>query len=159
VKKLFLTLLSLVLALAVFVKAGRASETSFHDVDVPDAHGRAMKATLIFNDAAKAIEVHPAKGDTVSIPYAQIDRCEYEYTKKHRVTGDTIASAPLGIGAVMMLTRGKSHWLEIDYVVDNVPKTYVLRMDKHNYLPILDALKAHTGIDAQVVGNANKRNR
>jgi hypothetical protein len=30
-------------------------------------------------------------------------------------------------------------------------------MDKHNYLRILDALKAHTGIDAEILGNADKR--
>ena len=30
-------------------------------------------------------------------------------------------------------------------------------MDSHNYLRILDALKAHTGIDAEVLGNAKKR--
>ncbi len=29
-------------------------------------------------------------------------------------------------------------------------------MDKHDYLQILDALKTHTGIDAEVLGNANK---
>jgi hypothetical protein len=30
-------------------------------------------------------------------------------------------------------------------------------MDKHDYIRILEALKAHTGIDADILGNANKR--
>jgi hypothetical protein len=30
-------------------------------------------------------------------------------------------------------------------------------MDSKEYLHILDALKAHTGIDAEIVGNAKKR--
>jgi hypothetical protein len=30
-------------------------------------------------------------------------------------------------------------------------------MDKHDYLRILEAVKAHTGKDADVLGNANKR--
>jgi hypothetical protein len=30
-------------------------------------------------------------------------------------------------------------------------------MDKHNYIRILEALKAHAGIDAEILGNAEKR--
>jgi hypothetical protein len=30
-------------------------------------------------------------------------------------------------------------------------------MDKHDYLQILSAVKTHLGIDAEVLGNANKR--
>jgi hypothetical protein len=33
----------------------------------------------------------------------------------------------------------------------------VLRMEKHEYLRILDALKTHAGVDAQILGNADKR--
>jgi hypothetical protein len=38
-----------------------------------------------------------------------------------------------------------------------VPRTFVLRMDKHDYLRILDAVKTHTGKDAEILGNADKR--
>jgi hypothetical protein len=30
-------------------------------------------------------------------------------------------------------------------------------MDKHEYIHILDAVNAHTGKDAEVLGNADKR--
>ena len=63
----------------------------------------------------------------------------------------------MGAGAVVMLTKSKSHWLEIDYHDQEPTQVFVLRMDKHDYLRILDALKAHTGNDAEVLGNANKR--
>ena len=56
-----------------------------------------------------------------------------------------------------MLTKSKSHWLQIDYRQQDLPKQYVLRMDKHDYLHILDAIKAHTGKDAEILGNADKR--
>ena len=56
-----------------------------------------------------------------------------------------------------MLTKAKSHWLKIDYRESNLPKSFVLRMDKREYLRILDAVKAHTGKDAEVLGNADKR--
>ena len=40
-----------------------------------------------------------------------------------------------------MLTKSKIHWLEIDYREQDMPKAYVVRMDKHDYLHILDAVK------------------
>jgi hypothetical protein len=58
-----------------------------------------------------------------------------------------------------MMTRSRSHWLEIDYFDQQIPKAYVVRMDKHDYLRILDAVKSHTGKDAEILGNANKRTK
>ena len=134
-----------------------ADDTSFSRIDVPDAKGHQIKAVLIFSDDHKAIEIKPVKGDSVNIPYADIDKFVYEYTKKHRVNEESIFSAAIGVGAVVMLTKSKSHWLEIDYHKGEVPRTFVLRMDKHEYIRILDAVKAHTGKDAEILGNADKR--
>ena len=114
-----------------------AEETSFRRVHVPNQKGKQIKAVLIFSDQDKAIEVRPAKGAAVSIPYTQIDKCDYEYT--NAVMGD------------------KNHWLKIDYHDQDARREFVLLMDKHEYLRILDALKAHTGIEAAVLGNAKKR--
>jgi len=136
---------------------GSAEETSFSRVAAPDSKGRLSKAVLTFSDDHKAIEVHPLKGPAVSIPYDEVYKCSYEYTKKRRVNEESIFTAPIGVGAIVMLTKSKSHWLEIDYREGNVPKSFVLRMDKHEYLHILDAVKAHTGKDAEVLGNADKR--
>ena len=116
---------------------GFADETSFNHVKVPNAKGKDVKAVLTFSDKDKAIEVHPAKGNPVTIPYAQIDKCAYEYS----------------IG----LMGETENWLEIHYHDKDAPKVFVLHMDSHNYLRILDALKAHTGIDAEILGNAKKR--
>jgi len=93
----------------------------------------------------------------VNIPYGKIDKCAYEYTKKHRINEGSIATAPVGVGAVVMLTKSMNHWLEIDYHEQDIPKVFVLRMDKHDYIRILDSLKAHAGIDAEILGNADKR--
>ena len=134
-----------------------ADETSFNRVAAPDSKGRLSKAVLTFSDDHKAIEVQPEKGASLSIPYTEIDKFSYEYTKKHRVNEESIFATAVGVGAVMMLTKGKSHWLQIDYHVGELPKTFVLRMDKHEYIRILDAVKAHTGKDAEVLGNADKR--
>jgi hypothetical protein len=152
VKKTFSLLL-----LCTLATLSLAEETSFHRIKVPDKKGKPVAAVLTFSDIKKSIEIQPAKGDGLSIPYAEIVKFAYEYTKRHRITESTIATAPIGIGAVFMMTKSKSHWLEIDYREEDIPRTYVVRMDKRNYLRILDAVKAHTGKDAEVLGNADKR--
>lgn len=136
---------------------GFAEETSFSRVEVPDSNGKQFKAVLTFSDEHKAVEVQPVKGPAVRIPYDQIDKFSYEFTKKHRVNEESVLATAVGVGAIMMLTTSKSHWLEIDYHEGELPKSFVLRMDKHEYIRILDAVKAHTGKDAEVLGNADKR--
>jgi hypothetical protein len=130
-------IISAALVIVVVAALGFAEETSFRRVHVPNLKGKQIKALLIFSDRDKAIEVHPAKGAAVTIPYGQIDKCDYEFTLG--VMGD------------------KSHWLKIGYHDQDVPKEFVVLMDGREYLRILDALKSHTGIEAQVLGNANKR--
>ena len=136
-----------------------SADATFSRVQVPDLKGKQVKAVLTFSDSTKAIEIHPAKGNPLTIPYAQIDKCTYEYTKKHRINATTIATAPVGVGALFMLTRYKSHWLEIDYHDGDQPHAYAVRMAKRDYVHILEAVKSHVGIDAEVLGNADKRKK
>jgi hypothetical protein len=150
-------IIPVLLLIAIVVTLGLADETSFSRIEVPDSKGRQIKAVLTFSDEHKAVELQPVKGPTVSIPYDEIYKFSYEYTKRHRVNEESIFSAAVGVGAIVMLTKSKSHWLEIDYREGDLPKSFVLRMDKHDYIHILDAVKAHTGKDAEVLGNADKR--
>jgi hypothetical protein len=150
-------IISVLVVVVCLAALGFSEETSFSRVAAPDAKGRQVKAVLTFSDDHKAVEIQPLKGSAVSIPYDEIYKFSYEYTKKHRVNEESIFSAAVGVGAIVMLTKSKSHWLEIDYREGDVPKSFVLRMDKHEYLQILDAVKAHTGKDPEVLGNANKR--
>jgi hypothetical protein len=146
------------LGLLFSVNLAFAEETSFSRVKIPDGHGRQTKAVLTFSDVDKAIKVVPVKGSLVSIPYGQVDRCSYEFTRKHRVaSGIIVGSVAPPAGFIVFLTHSRSHWLEVDYHEQDLPKVFVLRMDKRDYLHVLDALKAHTGIEAQVLGNADKR--
>jgi hypothetical protein len=135
-----------------------AADESFSRIKVPDSKGKPIDATLIFSDQATAVQIRPVNGNNLAIPYTRIYKFSYEYTKRHRISERTLATAPFGIGAFVMLTKSKNHWLEIDYDNDqDIRKAYVLRMDKHDYLRILEAVKAHTGKDAEILGNANKR--
>ncbi len=134
------------------------ADQSFSRIKVPDAKGKPVSAVLTFSDQNKAVEIRPVKGKGLTVPYSRIYKFSYEYTKRHRIGEGTLVTAPIGIGALMMLTKGRSHWLEIDYDdEDNLRRAYVLRMDKHNYLRVLEAVKTHTGKDAEILGNANKR--
>jgi hypothetical protein len=134
-----------------------ADEASFHRIKVPDSKGRTVTAVLTFSDEHKAVEVRPVKGDLITIPYSEIDKFSYEFTKKHRVNEGSLITAPIGVGAVAMLTKSKNHWLIIHFTEQDIRKNYVIQMDKHNYLRVLEAVKAHTGKDAEVLGNADKR--
>jgi hypothetical protein len=127
--------------ICAFAALGLADDASFRHVKVPTPKGQHINAVLTFSDRDKAVEVRPAKGEAVNIPYATIDKASYEYTTE------------LTIG----LSEAKNHWLRLDYHEQDAPKTFLLVMDKHNYLRILDALKSHTGIDAEILGNADKR--
>ena len=130
-------LISLLWLLAASVSL--AADSSFR-VRVPDLQGKQSKAVLTFDDQTKAIEVRLNKKDPVLIPYGSIDKCSYEYTNEGTMVSDS-----------------KVHWLDIEYHDQDVHKTVVLRMNGHDAVRILDALKAHTGIDAEVLGNADKR--
>jgi hypothetical protein len=112
--------------------------TSFDTCKMADAKGKQVDAQLMFDDDAKNVEilVHHGwgldipKGDLIAIPYENLGKFSYEFTK--------------------------SHWLYIDYHEQNVSKTVVLRLNKNDYQKVLNAVKTHTGKDVQMLGKATK---
>jgi hypothetical protein len=134
------------------------ADTTFHGVKVADAKGKQTDATLTLSDANKAVVVRVADHDFVNIPYGQLDKFSYDYTKKHRVTqGAIVMVASLGVGAIVMLTKSKSHWLYIDFHEQNAPKSVVLRMDKNEYKTICEAVKTHTGKEVEFLKDAGNK--
>ena len=134
-----------------------ADETAFRGVKLADAKGKQADASLIFSDNNKNVCVRIADRDVVTIPYDRIDKFSYEYTKKHRVTqGAIVMVASLGAGAIVMLTKSKSHWLYVDFHEQNTPRSIVLRMDKKEYQKIFAAVKTHTGKDVEFLGDEGK---
>ena len=135
-----------------------AQEAAFSGVKVADAKGKQTDARLIFDDSGKDLLIRVADRDYLTIPYGQVDKFSYEYTKKHRITeGAIVMVASLGAGAVVMMTKSKSHWLYIDYHDQDAPKTAVLRMEKKQYKKIFEAIKTHAGKEVQYAGEANKK--
>lgn len=139
---------------------GLAEEAAFRGVKLADAKGKQTNASLIFSDDLKTVTVRVADRDFVVVPYDSIDKFSYEYTKKHRITqGAIVMVASLGAGAIVMLTKSKSHWLYIDFREQNVSKSVVLRMDKSEYKKIFDAVKMHTGKDVVFLGDAKGKKK
>jgi hypothetical protein len=134
------TISPVVLSFLLSAAIGAAAQDAFR-VSVPDLKGKEAKAVLLFDDTDKTINVRPAKLVPVNIPYGNIEKCAYEYTDERTVA----------------LAEAKVHWLEIDYREGDAHKVLMLRMTSRNHIRILDALKSHTGIDAEILGNADKR--
>lgn len=142
------------------VNLSLAEETAFRDVKLADAKGKQAEASLLFSDDNKSVVVRVADRDVATIPYDQIDKFSYEYTKKHRVTqGAIVMIASLGAGAIVMLTKSRSHWLYVDFHQQSAPKSLVLRMDKKDYKDIFAAVKTHTGKDVEFLGNAGDNSK
>jgi hypothetical protein len=151
----------LITVIAIFLLTlntlGLAEETSFNTCKLADAKGKQADARLILNDTDKNLVIQVSDRDLVTIPYENVDKFSYEFTKKHRVTqGAIVMIASFGAGAIVMLTKSKSHWLYIDYQEQNAPKSLVLRLDKKDFQKIIASIKAHTGKDVQMLGEDGK---
>jgi hypothetical protein len=92
----------------------------------------------------------------LSVPYGQIDKISYEYTKKRRFKqGASIAMLSPGTGIIVAFTKSKNHWLEIDFHDKNALGALVLKLDKRDYKRVCDATKAHTGKDVLIAGKTD----
>jgi len=136
------------------VNTALADDVAFRNVRLADAKGKQTEAGLIFSKSNEAMVVRVADRDIVSIPFDDIDKISYEYSKKHRITqGAVVMVASLGAGAVVMLTKSKSHWLYVDYHQESAPRSLVLRMDKKNYKKILNTANSETGKQVAFLGD------
>lgn len=149
----------LVLCLAIAAAASACyAEDIVYGVKLADAKGKQADARLVLEDSQHELVIRVADRDFVDIPYDHLDKFTYEYTKKHRITqGAIVMVASLGAGAVVMMTKSKSHWLYIDYRDQDVPKTIVLRMEKGQYKKIFAAVQDHTGKEVKYAGQASKK--
>jgi hypothetical protein len=146
-----------ILALSSIATCG---DVAFRKSRLGDAKGKQPSADVIFSDSRKSMIVSVADHTIADIPYNGIDKLSYEYSTHHRIKqGAVVMVASLGAGAVVMLTKSKTHWLTVEYHADSAPKTLVLRMDKKEYKNILSTAKAQTGKDVAFLtdGGIGKR--
>ncbi|MEO8051320.1 MAG: hypothetical protein ABI833_12965 [Acidobacteriota bacterium] len=145
----------IMLAIAyVGIAAGSATaaDQTFGRTKIPDAKGKHTSVGLVFRDSRNALEVRAAGQVIAQIPYSSIHELSYEHTQKHRITqGAVVMVASLGAGAVVMLTKSKSHFLTVEYDDGTAFKELVLRMDKSEYRGILATAKLQTGKNVTLV--------
>lgn len=133
-----------------------AEEDTFRHVQVPSAQGELKNASLTFSDSKQQLIVRTSDGQLLSVPYGQIDKISYEYTKKHRLKqGASIAMLSPGTGIILAFTKSKNHWLEIDFHDKKAPGALVLKLDKRDYKRVCDAAKAHTGKEVLIAGKTD----
>jgi hypothetical protein len=144
--------------LFAFQTLGHAEDVSFEHCKLADAKGTQAKATLTFNDATKDVAIRVVGQDPISVPYGDLDKVSYEYSRKHRITTGALllAFTPFGVGGLVMLSKSKSHWLYVDFHDQDGKRTIVLRLDKKDLTPVFDAFKNHTGREVVNVGEVGK---
>lgn len=152
--------IALVLIALGLTRVTVAEDGAFGGIKLADVKGQQADARLIFSDTNRNLVVRVADRDFVAVSYDQLDKFSYEYTKKHRITqGAIVMAASLGAGAIVMLTKSKSHWLYIDFHEQGTPKNIVLRLDKGEYRKVLEAVKVHTGKEVEFLGEAKKKSK
>lgn len=128
--------------------SAHAADQYFQKTKIPDSKGNQTPVSLVFSDRKQTIEVRTAGQMLTEVPYSSIDGLLYEYTQKHRITqGAVVMVASIGAGAVVMLTKSKSHFLTVEYHEGTAPKELVLRLDKTEFRDILAAAKLQTRKD------------
>jgi hypothetical protein len=153
-KFLVIKIVAVSLAVLLSVNLGFAETTTFKRVKYVEVGGHQTPATLTLSDSSKSVEVRPAKGNAVLIPYEHIDKLTYEYERKHRYGVGALVLLAVSVvgGIVVMCTQSKKHWLDVDYHDQDVLKSAVIRLDKRNYQKVIEAVKAHTGKDVEWAG-------
>src|SRR2546430_45247 len=105
-----------VLAVLISNAAQGANTLAFHESKIVDRKQRQVHADLIFNHDLQSMVVRVGDNNYAEVPYAAVDKLSYEFSKKHRVTtGAFVMVLWIPAGAVVMLTKSKSHWMYVDY--------------------------------------------
>ena len=90
----------------------------------------------------------------VEIPYSQIKNINYEMAKRRRIgEGAAVAALSLGAGAILMLTKTKSHWLTIEHEEGGELKETAFRLHKDEYGPVIATLEESSGKPVTILAN------
>ena len=149
----------LIMLLGVTAGLAVSEDLKFGRTWVINSKGGEDKVDLVFSEADSALVVRKKDSVFAQIPFAAIERISYGYSKHHRLDEGVqtmvfpfLNPASGIIGGIVMLTKGKRHWLYIDYKdPEEVSRELVLRLDKSVYRKVLEAAKVQTGIDVEIL--------
>jgi hypothetical protein len=92
------------------------------------------------------IRINHDKSDLVAIPVASITEISYGQDVHRRVgTAIGLAVFSLGIGALMLLSKSKKHFVGLTWADGEKKGGFVMQCDKNEYRGILTALEGVTG--------------
>lgn len=120
------------------------------------------EAEVILTITDSKILIKPKKIDKknpapdIEIPFSSIDSLAYEQSVRHRVSeGMGLMPISIATGAVIMSTKTKSHWLDIEYHEGGNKQVTILRLDKSQSESVISTLQARTGKEIPLL-DANK---
>lgn len=130
--------------LLVCVTGITLSAQSFPGTKMYVVQAQKLKLVEVSFDLSDNSLVATSKGkspETVTIPYSEISKIEYERTAHRRWKAGVLVSG------VFLLSKGKKHWL----AVFRGEEETVFQLSKKNYTRIIDAVEAKTGKDVKVI--------
>lgn len=141
------------------VRVGHAEGTTFSKIKYSSLkQPKEVDVILSITDSKILIKAKGKKGSGIDmeIPYSSIEAMSYELAARHRVAeGAAVMALSLGAGAILMATKTKSHWLDIQYHEGDAKQLTVLQLDKSEYKAVIAALEAKTGKHIAVLDSKN----
>ena len=136
--------LGLQAALLVAAASVTLSAQSLPGVKMYTIQGQKLKLVEVSFDLSDNSLEAVSKGkspETVTIPYSEITKVEYERTAHRRWKAGVLVSG------VFLLSKGKKHWLAVFQGEEET----VFQLSKKNYTRIIAAVEAKTGKDVKFI--------
>lgn len=132
----------LCLAVSVF-GADYGSKVVYDGGSIPEIKNGIELQLLV---EANRIRLRTKDADVITIPAAAITEISYGQDV-HRRIGSAIALAAvsLGVGAIMLLSKSKKHFIGITWAVGETKGGFAFQCDKKDYRGILAGLEGITG--------------
>lgn len=131
-----LCLAALTLAPSSLAQDTTFSKTRYSSVKQP----KEADVILTITDSKILVKAKEANGIALEIPFSSIDSMSYEVAVRHRVA----EGAMLG-SLLLMTTKTKSHWLDLEYREGDAKQLTTLRLDKSEYQQVIETLEAKIG--------------
>jgi hypothetical protein len=139
--------LALVLTNLVFAVAQTKGADSFKDVKylktADKKKAEEVDTGLELNKETGEITISPKGLESIKIPKSSITNLVYERTSRPRYVSGLLLAWPL------LFTKGKKHFLTIQYKSGDKGEFAILHLDKGNYQQILASAEAATGVKVE----------
>lgn len=141
--------LALTLNIVGFTLAQTKGADSFKDVKylktADKKKAEEVESGLEFNKETGEILVSPKGSDSIKIAKSQITNLVYERASRPRYVSGLLLAWPL------LFTKGKKHFLTIQYKSGDKGEFVILHLDKSNYQQVLASAEAATGVKVEKV--------